>query len=521
MGDSYLWDGGRVFTGRRWCEALLIEDGRVTFVGTSAEARRVRPSGAETIDARGRLVLPGLIDAHVHLAEITRAREELDLSGLASIAELVERVRAWSERFPKRPVLGRGWDADRFSERRWPTARDLDRTGAGRPVILYHTSGHALVASSVALKEAGLGPDARDPPDGKLGRGSDGALNGLAYEAAMRPLSALVDRIAPPSPGGIHRTLELASAFGLTTVATMNTGREEVEALRQIPGSPPWPVRVRSYLRLSALDVADRQGSDGEPLSGETFGIVGVKGFTDGAFGPRTACLSEPFADAPEESGLSLGADEEFRTALDRAAALGLAPALHAIGDRAVGRATGLLDGRYGRTRAPPRIEHAALTPPALLPGLERVRATLVVQPGFLYSDWWLRERLGPVRVRWAYAFRTLLERGLSLAGSSDAPYDPLDPWRGLRAAVERVDPLGRSANPAPEEALSAEAAVQLYTAGGGSALGEPRLGTLEEGTFADLVVVRAARLELALRQGKSSVEETWLGGRRTFRAPA
>jgi len=519
MPEAYLWTGGRIFTGRRWCEALVIDGPRVVYAGPSAGAHRARPAGCETVDLHGHVIVPGLVDAHLHLADLTRAREGLDLRDVRSISELRERVAAWADRTPSAAVVGRGWDQERFEERRWPTRRDLEAAVDGRPAILYHASGHAAVVNGPALEAAGLRGNAPDPPNGRLGREPNGSPNGLLYEGALQAVSPIASAADPPTTEGIARTLAFASSYGLTTVATMNTSREELAALGSLAARAPLPVRVRSYLRLSILD--ERPPAPTDPmLAPGPVRVVGVKGFTDGAFGPRTAWLSSPYADAPDSAGLPLGTEEEFRDRLDRAGALDLAPALHAIGDRAVARSLRLLRGRRGPTTAPPRVEHAALTPPELFPELEQARPVLVVQPGFVHSDWWLGARLGAGRARWAYAFRTLLDRGHLLAGSSDAPYDPLDPWRGMAAAVQRVDAEGRSANPSPQESLSAEEALRLYTAGGGDALGEPSVGSLEEGSVADLVVLGATGLPEALRAGARSVEETWAGGRRVFRRP-
>jgi len=249
--------------------------------------------------------------------------------------------------------------------------------------------------------------------------------------------------------------------------------------------------------------------------------VVGTKGFADGAFGPRTAWLSEPYADRPGECGIAVESDEAISEALAFAENLGLAPAMHAIGDRAIVRALRLIAPYVAREGAPVRLEHVALTPPGVLSALDEVRPALVVQPGFVWSDGWLPQRLGPERVRWAYAFRTLADRGHLLVGSSDAPYDPADPWRGVRAATARRDEVGRSANPYPGEALALEEAVALYTRHGGRALGEPDLGSLEVGGAADLIVLTVPGLSDALRAGASAVRETWVAGVRVGDAEA
>jgi predicted amidohydrolase YtcJ len=512
--EAHRWSNGRVYTGRRIARAVLVEHGRVTAVGTDEEVSRAAPTGVETHDLRGRVVLPGLIDAHLHIADLTRAREGLDLAEIPSIAALVETLRAWAGGHPAGAVVGRGWHVEQFREARSPDRNDLDRAVADRPVILYHTSGHAAVVNSPALGVAGVDRDSRDPTGGRVGREPDGTPNGLLYEEAMRPVSAVATAAFPPEPGALLRTLHYAATLGLTTVSTMSTAPEELVALRSLANAAALPIRVRSYVRLSLLDSFTPTDLEGIRPDG-SFGVTGVKAFADGAFGPRTAWLSQPYTDAPGELGVPLGTEEWLAAQLARAVAVGLAPAVHAIGDRAVGRALRLLEGGAGPTRGPARIEHVALTPPELLPALDRVRPALVVQPGFVWSDTWLADRLGTERARWAYAFRTLADRGHLLAGSSDAPYDPLDPWRGLAACGARRDPDGRSANPDPSEALPAEEALALYTLNAGRALGEPELGTLEVGGRADLVVTRAADLPRALAAGAAAVAETWVGGRR------
>ncbi|MCI4373613.1 MAG: amidohydrolase family protein, partial [Thermoplasmata archaeon] len=319
----------------------------------------------------------------------------------------------------------------------------------------------------------------------------------------------------PPEADAIGRTLRSFASFGITTVGTMNADPEELDVLTELSRSGALAVRVRAYLRFSRYADTTLQGpfdtSDRALLS-----VVGTKSFADGAFGPRTAWLSHPYSDRPGNSGDLTLTPEGLLEVVDRTRAAGLVPAIHAIGDRALGAALHALD-RVGGGPSPARVEHAALVPPEQRPMLDRVRPALVVQPGFVWSDAWLPARLGPERVRYAYPFRTLLEAGHMLVGSSDAPYDPVDPWRGLAASVHRTDAAGRSANPDPRENLSAEQAFQLYTWNGGRGFGEADLGTLEVGARADLVILEAPDLGLAIGRGHSCVRACWRGGERTY----
>ena len=505
MTEATLWVGGRVHTGRRLAEALLVEGDRVAAVGTEDEVRRAAPTGADRHELGGRLVVPGLADAHLHLGELARARDGLDVSRARSIPELGRQISGWAEAHPRSAVVGRGLDLERLAERRWPTVGELDAGGRDRPVVVYHASGHAAVANSAALETA-YGP-------GRAGKAGASAPAHVVEEQleALRPI---VREALPLSPETLEAVAQALVRVGLTAVGTMNTGPEELAALETLDDAGRLPLRVRAYPPLArASEVTPH---DDRPGPGR-LAVVGVKGFLDGAFGPRTASLEEPYADEPTTSGVGRGDDRGLSEALEAATSRGLVPALHAIGDKAVGQAVRLLS-RLPPGARPPRIEHASLTPPPLLEPLRRLGATLVVQPGFVLSDVWLPERLGRERVRWTYLFRTLADLGVPLAGSSDAPFDPPDPWRGIRAAVVRHDELGRSANPSPDQTLTEPEALSLYTTGAHGALGKDRGGELEVGAEADLVVLSVRRLGEAVRTGGSSVEETWLAGRRVFR---
>jgi predicted amidohydrolase YtcJ len=501
--DAAVFVGGRILTGTGYAEALLVEDGRVLAVGAEASVRPAVPTGAERVELEGRLVVPGLADAHLHLGELARGRRAFDASSPRSIAALTGELAGWASSHPDGPLVGRGLQPERLAERRSPTLDELDTVVGDRPVVLFHASGHAAALNTAAFDVA---YGARVRPAGMTPPSS------VVVEEALEPLRPLVAAALPLVTGDLEAVGRELLSFGLTTVGTMNTSAEELSALADLATSRRLPLRVRSYPPLASVGQLLPRRSWGE--EGE-LAVVGVKGFLDGAFGPRTAALAEPYADAPDGRGVDRGTDEEVASALEEARRRGLQPALHAIGDRAVARAARLL-GALPAADLPPRIEHASLTPPGLLARLARLRAQLVVQPGFVVSDTWLGDRLGPERARFAYLFRAFRDLGLSVAGSSDAPFDPPDPWQGIRAAVRRRDGLGRSANPRHDQALTVEAAVGLYTGAAHRAVGAPG-GRLEPGAPADLAVLGVRRLEETVSAGAAVVRETWLRGRRAF----
>ena len=491
-----------------------MDGASVVSAGSEPEVRRSVPTGTEVVRLEGRLVIPGLIDAHLHLESLARLRTSLDLTDVRDLDDLTRRVREWEAAHPAGPVVGRGLDVERSLQGRWPTRADLDRMVGDRPVILRHVSGHAAVGNGAALAAAAV--DSRPSADLQacVGRDADGRPNGILYEEAMSWWGPLLS--TPTTEEEVARALSSLAPLGLTTVASMAVSGEELTTLRSLAAAGRLPLRVRAYVQL--LRLAELRPAGLAPVGAPgRFVVVGAKGFTDGAFGTRTAWLSEPYADGPEGSGIAVESDETLSAALEASNSLRLAPALHAIGDRAVARAARLLAPYVGRDGAPARIEHVGLTPPSVLSVLDRVRPALVVQPGFVWSDFWLPARLGAERARWAYLFRSLRDRGHLLAGSSDAPVDPPDPWRGLRAAVERRNDLGRSANPNPRESLGLEESLELYTLHAGMVLGDPTLGSLEPGARADLLVLDARSLGEAVRRGASAVAETWVDGVRVF----
>jgi predicted amidohydrolase YtcJ len=514
MTQATVFVGGRIFTGQRYCAALLVEDGEVALAGSEEEVRRSAPTGAEVVPLEGHLAIPGLIDAHVHIAEVTRRREGLDVSHVGSVEGLAAAVQGWIATHPDGPVIGRGFDPERWPAGDWPRRAELDRVTSDRPLILVHASGHALIANSAALGAAGIDRSTMDPVGGRIGRGPDGTPDGRLFESARGLLEHRFAGAERVETSALRTTLLATAALGITTVGAMSASPEEAVGLRELVETEAWKGRIRVYLRGDRWrEYFDDPGGPSGPS--ERFEVVGVKAFTDGAFGPRTALLSQPYADDPGNTGLAVGDDAELAGLIDAATGAGLSPALHAIGDRAVARALGLLRSVRPRNLRQVRIEHASLTPPELLPFLAEVRPALVVQPGFVWSDHWLAARLGAERARWAYAFRTLLAQGHRLVGSSDAPYDPIDPWRGLRACIERSDAAGASANPEPTEAVDAATALRMYTNHAGIALGEPLLGLLEAGGPADLVCLGAPSLEAAIHAGAPVVRSTWVAGER------
>ncbi|MGC2290065.1 MAG: amidohydrolase [Thermoplasmata archaeon] len=510
------WVNGRVFTGTGFAEGFLVEDGEVRVVGRDDAVRRGKGTGTEMVDLRGRLVLPGLIDLHMHLTDTLLEKEGVNLRGARSRDELAERVRSRLTPGSSVPLVGVGWDSSGWTDARDPTRDELDRISPEQAMILLHVSMHAAVLNSRALVECGFDERTTDPPGGRIGRDGVGRLNGLLYDSALAGLSrsAASSQWVRANLPAYQKLLSDAASLGLTTICPVLATPEEVTVVATLSGAQ-LPVRIRFYLDLRDLD---RFGSLPAPRPDSGWKITGVKAITDGAFGIRTAWLSAPYTDAPGTAGYPIWDDADLERALQEAKALGLPPALHAIGDRAIGRVLTMLE--RVETAGGPRLEHASLTPPALWHALEKIRPHLVVQPHFVETDRWVVARLGPERARWTYAFRTLTDLGFQLGGSSDSPVEPLDPWTGLRAAVLRA-PRSEFGRFTSSERLAPIEAFQLYTRNAGPVLDESGLGRIAAGAPADFVVTSTPSLDAALASDRPPVVETWVGGRRKFPAPA
>jgi len=489
-------EGGRPI----WHEGMLVEGGVVRYLGPNPEARA--GPGAEVLEVEG-VVLPGFTDSHAHILELGLAARTLDLRDVDSIEELKRRVAAAARRLgPGAWVLGRGWDQERFREGRWPTRWDLDEAAPSNPVLLVRVCGHAAVANTLALRAAGITDSTPDPPGGIIER-EGGRVTGVLKEAAVQLVRAAAQRGSAEEL--VSAGVEALLASGITCVHAMSVGAEELEALRALAESGRLGVRVRAYL--------DPGVPDPRPLEVGNLRVVGVKVFADGSFGARTAALREPYSDAPDSTGTLLMDGEAIERAATEARRRGLQLAVHAIGDRA-------LEEVIRGARAAPRwvrVEHASLAPPDLVEGLAELGLPVSAQPRFVLSDWWIVSRLGG-RARWAYPFRSLLSRGVTLSFSSDAPVEPCNPWEGVYAAVTRGALEGLAAAPLwASEAISVEEAVRCYTETAHRVSGD-RLGRLSVGFPADFVVLDRDPFELApseLREVR--VVATFVGGRLLF----
>lgn len=473
------------------------------------------------IDGKGRVMLPGMIDAHVHVMDIGFAALSLDLSDTTSLADALNRIAQFSAEHPDRPwIIGRGWNQEKWQLGRFPTAAELDAVTGGRPVWLQRVDGHAGWANSAALKAAGVTAATRDPAGGSIDRAPDGAPRGVLVDAAMELIEAKV-----PAPRPEDRDLALANAQqilfkrGVTAVADMGTGIEDWQAYRRAGDANKLYVRIMAYARGTEQMVLIGGPGPSPWLYQDRLRLNGVKLYVDGALGSRGAWLKTPYADAPATRGLPQLNQTQLGNLMSRAAMDNFQVAIHAIGDQAnatvIGAIADLSETYKGDRRW--RIEHAQIVDPKDIARFAASGAIASMQPTHQTSDRVMAEaRLGPDRLAGAYPWKSLKAAGVRLAFGSDAPVELADPWAGLAAAVSRQGPDDQPPGGwQPQERVTPAEALASYTADAAYAgFAERKFGRLAPGLRADFVLVDTDPLTANPAQLRATkVIETWIGG--------
>ena len=475
--------------------ALVIgDDGRVTKVLHRSDKR---PRTTYLIDGKGQVVMPGLIDSHAHVLSVGFAAMTLDLSDTHSLAEALTRIAAYAKAHPDRPwILGRGWNQELWTERRYPTAAELDAVVPGRPVWLERVDGHAGWANSRALSLAGVTSATKDPAGGKIERVTPGGKPaGVLVDNAQ---ALVADAVPPPRPEDRDYAFALAQdiffSHGVTATTDMGTSIEDWQTYRRAGDTGRLRMRVMAY--AAGIDNMVLIGGTGPTpwLYDDRLRLNGVKLYADGALGSRGASLKLPYSDAAAK-GLRVTGDTALKNMMSRAALDHFQVAVHAIGDEANAAVLGAIEElapTYGGDRRW-RIEHAQIVDPADIPRFGHFGIIASMQPVHQTSDRLMAEkRLGPNRLKGAYAWKSIQATGAKLAFGSDAPVEMADPFAGMAAAISRQGPDG--APPGgwqPQERVTREEALAAYTSNGAYAgFAEGRFGRLVVGERADFIMV-------------------------------
>jgi hypothetical protein len=532
--------------------AIAIANGKILAAGADAELLKLKGPRTKVIDLQGAFAMPGFNDAHTHIGEAGRQKLSVNLVGVHSLAEMQQRITAYvATTQPGQWIQGGGWDHTLWPDNKLPSRTDLDQVTAGHPALLRRVDGHMSVANSAALAAANITAATPDPPGAKIDRDASGNPTGILRESGAFALVAA--KIPPPTLEERRQALTVAIADiianGVTTVQD-NSEWEDFLALEELEHTNKLPVRIAEWLDFNQPVEILKQRRASHPSGDLRLHLTQLKGYMDGSLGSRTAAMEEPYSDDPGNSGLPRYDQGTLNQMAAERAAAGFQLGFHAIGDRANAMALnafGAADQVATYAPQPPehgpdanivtkpelgaptpaalrfRIEHAQVLLPRDFDRFEKEGVIASMQPSHLLTDMkWATDRLGPERIKYAYAWKSFLDHNVVLAFGTDYPVELINPFRGLYSAITRQNEAGTQTFQ-PQEKISLNEAIYAYTQA--SAFGEFRekvKGRLEPGYLADLIVLdRDIATATPQQLLHTKVLRTVVNGETVYTAPA
>ncbi|MFC7373367.1 amidohydrolase [Fictibacillus iocasae] len=499
MGTLYV--NGAIYTmvkENETVESVYCHEGVIQAAGPEQRLREAFIDEIENVvDLKGGMMLPGLTDSHLHLIGHGEKLIRLDLSVISSSKDLLQVIKTRADQLAEDEwLLGDGWNENNFPDVKIVTRQELDDISGGRPVFLSRICRHAFLANTKALEAAGITHATENPPGGIIGRDESGELSGLLLDTAAE----LVKSVIPQAEQHyLNRALE-ASVRDLLSKGLVGGHSEDLsyyggfryaeEAFKEVLGRKAIPFKAHLLVHHAAF----RDWLESEPFSSKHVEYGALKIFSDGAFGGRTALLSEPYHDDPETTGVRIHTEEELFKLVQLARSNKMAAAVHTIGDHSLDMVLGAFEKSPAPEGKRDRVIHAGLIRDDLVLRMKELPLIIDVQPSFVSSDFpWLIDRLGKERIKNAFAFRTMLDNHLICAGGSDAPIEPVNPLLGIYAAVTRRKPEETHEGYTPEQKLTMFEAIGLYTKGSAAAIGkEHEQGLIAPGYTADFTVFDA-----------------------------
>jgi len=510
-------------------EAVAILGDRIVEVGSSEEILKTVGPKTVVIDLKGKRVVPGFNDAHVHFVDGGSGLASAQLRDTTSQAEFRERIAAFAKTQPKGVWIQNGnWDHEKWSPAQIPTHELIDDVTPDNPVFVWRLDGHMALANALAMKLAGVDKTTKDVPGGVIVRDAEGNPTGIFKDAA----TGLIEKAIPEASeaqltAAVEAAEKYASENGVTSVQDMITSPDTLRVYQSLLHQGRLTVRIASrqllpsWKRLAAPGIQANFGND-------SLHIGGLKAFADGSLGSTTAWFFKPYLDAPNTSGIAseeLSNPDQMYADIRDADKAGLQIAIHAIGDRANNTILNFyerVEKENGPWPNPPdrrfRIEHAQHLLPADIPRFASLHVIASMQPYHAIDDGrWAAKRIDAERIKTTYAFRSLLDSGATLAFGSDWPVAPMVPLMGIYAATTRRTLDGK--NPGgwvPEQKITVAEAVHAYTVGSAYAEGEETIkGSLEPGKRADLVVLSEDIFKIdPVAIEKAKVETTIFAGK-------
>ncbi len=491
-------------------EAVAIKDGNIVKVGTTAEMLDFKNEETEVIDLGGKLVLPGFNDSHMHLLNYGNFLKNIDLTGVKSIEEIIQKVKdiLWEKNIEKGQwIKGRGWNNDYFQgNNRFPNRYDLDKISTEHPIILTRACGHIAITNSKALELANITKDTKQSIGGEFDIDKNGEPLGIFRENAIE----LINNIIPePSVKELKDMLlvaiKKANVNGITSVQTDDFGvisydnyEKIIKAYEELKKEGKLTLRVYEQCLFQEPNKLERFLGKGynTGYGDEFFKIGPLKLIADGSLGARTAALTRPYKDAPHTYGILVFNQEELDNLVDIAHSKGMQVAIHAIGDKAMYMAFESIEKALDKNPKKDHrcgIVHCQITDKYLLNKFKELNVIAYIQPIFLDYDWKIAEsRVGSELIKTSYNWKTLIDNKVNIACGSDCPVEDLNVMKGIYEAVTRKDLKGEPIDGwMPEQRLTVQEAVHGYTVGGAyTSFEEDIKGTIEEGKLADMVVL-------------------------------
>jgi predicted amidohydrolase YtcJ len=521
-----IYLNARIWTGRTdvpYAQAIAVAGERILATGATKEIEALRTKQTQVIDLKGAFVVPGFIDNHVHFINGGLALTQVDLRDAGTPEEFTRRIAAAAKERPGKWITDGNWDHELWGK--LPTRDWIDAVTATTPVLVFRLDGHMALANSLALKLAGITDATPDPEGGTIVRDQQGRATGVLKDTAYNLVTSV---IPPQSDKQIDEALQRASDYALSRGVTQvhDMGMEDwrsLDAYERALARDRLRLRVYAFVPLADWQrLAARVKKEGRGSDRLRWG--GVKGFVDGSLGSTTAWFHEPYADAPQTSGLTMVEPSVLQERIASADAQKLHIAVHAIGDRANDwlldafekiEASG--DARERRFR----IEHAQHLTPAAIPRFKSLNVIASMQPYHAIDDGrWAEKRIGAQRLKGTYAFRSLLDAGAHVTFGSDWPVAPMDPLIGIYAAttrrtIDNAHPEGWQ----PQQKITVEQALRAYTSENAYAgFQETVVGTIAPGYLADFVVLSQNLFETDPVQIPAiEVLRTVIGGRDEF----
>lgn len=525
---SYILTNGNIYTvnpKQPRASAMAVVHDRIVAIGSDEEIKAIHVPNAKHIDLKGAFVMPGMIDAHLHLEWTGLAMKRINLMDVPSKAQALAIVKAAADKAkPGEWLLGRGFQHNDWGSPEFPTAADLDAVAPNNPVALSARSGHGMWVNTATLQACGITAYTPNPPGGEIVHDASGAPSGMLLETALQLVNQHVPPLTPDQEeDAVIDVMREMNLVGLTGVHCMDGlgGMQTFSTYQRLHQQGKLSLRIVKQLPVEDLDTVIGLGLR-SGFGDSWLRIGGIKIFIDGALGQRTAAMLSPYVNDGENCGLPTFDEEELFDVTMRCAKANFCIVVHAIGDRGNRDVLDAIENCQKVLGPMPylrhRIEHAQHLDAADIPRFAQLGVIASPQPIHCTSDMPMALKLlGEPRAKLSYAWRSLLNSGAKLAFGSDAPVEPFNPFLGLYAAVtrRRADGSPGAAGWQPEQRLTIEEAIYGYTMGAAYAGGsEHEVGSLETGKLADLIVLSHDLTAIAPEQIlKTQVARVMVGG--------